>query len=154
VNTRAKLFVALLCVGVGVCVVMATGFGADPSRRKQPTNADVPDEHGKTLADVATPAEQRLWSARGCVTCHGATARGTPMGPDLGKVVPLYVAKFGGVDAAKTQIVEYLLDPQGSPKLRDDGLLFPNPMPAITKLFGGTEKDAATLADMLLRLAR
>ena len=55
------------------------------------------------------------------------------MAPALSKVIPLYVAKFGSPQAAKAQLVEYLLDPAGAPKLRDDGQVFPTPMPAFEK---------------------
>ena len=75
------------------------------------------------------------------------------MAPDLTKVIPLYVAKFGE-DAARAKLAAYLLDPQASPRLRDDGQVFPNPMPAIEKLFGGTRDDAPVLAGLLVRLAK
>jgi len=76
------------------------------------------------------------------------------MGPDLVKVVPLYVARHGSVDAAHRALAAYLLDPQVSPKLRDDGVLYPNPMPPILKMFGGRPEDADALADLLLSVAK
>ena len=128
----------------------STGFGADPARRKPSLAPAAPQ--GLFLSDVAAPAELKLWTDRGCITCHGAEARGTQMGPDLTNVLPLYMAKHGSVSAAKTALAAYLIDPQGVPKLRSDGVTFPNPMPAIEKLFGGKREDAAVIADMLLRL--
>jgi hypothetical protein len=76
------------------------------------------------------------------------------MGPDLTKVVPLYLAKHGSVDAAHRAVVAYLIDPKGSEKLRDDGVLYVNPMPPIEKLFGGKREDADALASMLLRIVK
>lgn len=143
-NARAPLSLALIVVALGVGV-----FAASRDRSAAPRTPTTP-----AASVPVSPSESRLWNDRGCITCHGWNARGTPMGPDLLKVVPLYVARHGSVGAAHKAIVEYLLDPQGSPKLRDDGVLYPNPMPPILKLFGGRPEDADALADLLLRMAK
>ena len=149
-DKRAWLSVVLIAIGFGTGAIVASGAGARASRGDVPSAPSAPT--GRSLSDVASPDELKLWTNRGCITCHGAEARGGPMAPDLTKVLPLYFAKFGSAEAARDQLVEYLIDPQGSPKLRDDGVQFPNPMPAIEKLFGGTKADAATLAGLLVRL--
>ena len=150
-DKRAKLSVVLIVIGFGTGAIVASGSGARSSRVDAPAPPAAPTGH--SLSDIASPDELKLWTNRGCVTCHGPDARGGPMAPDLTTVLPFYLAKCGSADAARAQLVEYLIDPQGSPKLRDDGVQFPNPMPAIEKLFGGTKADAATLAGLLVRLA-
>ncbi len=134
---------------MAACVFVAAGVGARP--RRPATDEPLPDESAPTLADVASPDELELWNLRGCATCHGPQARGSQLGPDLTKVVPLYLTTHGSPDAAKAAIVAYLLDPQGAPKLRHNGQRFMNPMPAITKM-NGTRDDAEKLASLLLRL--
>jgi hypothetical protein len=146
-DQRARLSVVLIAVAIGMGAYVAVASSprvAAPAARPAPAS----------LSDIASADELKLWTNRGCVTCHGPDARGGPMAPDLTKVLPLYLAKFGSAGAAKERIVAYLLDPQGSPKLRDDGVQFPNPMPSIEKLFGGTRTDAETLAGLLVRLVR
>lgn len=157
-NQRALLSIGVLAVGLSVCGFVLSGVGAHPSRPAiEPPPAEPPatasPAAGRTLSGIASPPEAALWSSRGCVTCHGPEARGSMMAPDLTKVVPLYLARFGE-EGAKAKIAEYLIDPKGSPKLRDDGQVFPNPMPAIEKLFGGTRDDAPVLAGLLVRLAK
>jgi len=147
-NSRVQLSLALIVVAAGVGAVVASGVGAERPSTAQVAGSAAPG------AEAESPARSRLWNDRGCVTCHGADARGTPMGPDLTKIVPMYIAKHGSVDAAHRAVVAYLIDPRGSPKLRDDGVLYVNPMPPIEKLFGGRREDADALASMLLRLAR
>lgn len=150
-NGRAALSIALIAAGVGASVLAAAGDDADPPARElAPARRPGP----AALSDLASPEELKLWTARGCVTCHGPEARGGPMAPDLTKVIPLYVAKFGSEDAARAAIAAYLLDPADSPKLRDDGEAYPNPMPPLERLFGGRREEAPVLAAMLLRLAR
>jgi hypothetical protein len=153
-NVRARLSIALIVVAFGVGGVIAFGVGSDkPSSASVAPTASAP-RGAASLDAVATPAELRLWNDRGCITCHGWNARGTPMGPDLAKVVPLYRAKHGSDEAAHREIVAYLIDPQGSPKLRDDGVQYVNPMPPIERMFGGRREDAEALAGMLLRFAK
>jgi hypothetical protein len=142
-TARAKLSIALTVVALGGGAFVASGVG---SRSPSPPTA--------TRSVPSSPSQSRLWNDRGCITCHGWNARGTPMGPDLVKIVPLYVARHGSVEAARRALVEYLLDPQGSPKVRDDGVLYPNPMPPVLKMFGGRPEDADALADLLLGLAK
>jgi hypothetical protein len=148
-DKRAKLSVVLIVVGFGTGAIVAAGSAA----RTPSAEAPVQVRRGTTLSDIASPAEWKLWNDRGCVTCHGPEARGTPMAPDLVKVLPLYFAKFASPDAVRSRLAAYIIDPQGSPKLRDDGVQFPNTMPAIEKLFGGTKPDATTLAGLLVRLS-
>jgi mono/diheme cytochrome c family protein len=151
-DQRARLSVVLLVIAVATATVIATGAGArDELVATTIVPAPPAGPVSGRLSAVASPAEMKLWRDRGCVTCHGPEATGGPMAPDLTKVVPLYKAKFGA--SAADRLEAYLIDPQGAPKLRDDGQLFPNPMPAIEKLFGGTKADARTLAALLLRLA-
>lgn len=136
---------------------MAAGVGADrddAAAHSAPAPASPRFLSERFLSDVATPREYELWNSRGCVTCHGTEALGTPLGPDLTKVVPLYLAKNRSREAAVAALAAYMLDPQGAPKLRDDGEVYPNPMPALEKLFGGKREEAPVLADMLLRLAK
>jgi hypothetical protein len=149
-DKRAKLSVVLIVIGFGTGAIVASGSAL----RTSSSEPLAPVRGGTKLSEIASPAEWKLWNDRGCITCHGAEARGSPMAPDLLRVLPLYFAKFGSADAVKNELVAYLIDPQGSPKLRDDGVQFPNPMPAIEKLIGGTKADAATLAGLLVRLAR
>lgn len=151
-DKRAALSIALIAIGVGASALVAFGVGTDPPERARPTSA--PRSEASTLSSLATPEEMKLWNARGCVTCHGPEGRGGPMAPDVTKVVPLYLRKFGSAEAARDRLAAYILDPAGSEKLRDDGDVFPSPMPALEKLFGGRREDAPVLAGMLLRLAR
>lgn len=148
---RAALSIALIVVGVGASALVAFGVGTDPPVRATPSE---PRPAVTSLSGLATPDELKLWNARGCVTCHGGEARGGPLGPDLTKVIPLYLRKFGSAESARERLAAYMLDPEGSEKLRDDGEVFPNPMPALDKLFGGRREEAPVLAGMLLRLAR
>lgn len=149
-NPGAKLAVAAVVVAfVGTLIASSLKSPDDESSAR---GDGAPS--GTSLADLATPDEYRLWSDRGCITCHGPEARGTPLGPDLTRVVPLYLAKFGSRDAARAALAAHMLDPQRSVKLRDDGEVFPNPMPPLEKLFGGKREEAPVLADLLLRLAR
>jgi hypothetical protein len=147
VNRPSPIAVFLVVIGLLAVVLVAAGTGSDDARSPAP----VP--RGRALSDLATPEEYELWNARGCVTCHGFEARGTSLAPDLTRVIPLYVAKAGSAESARAAIAAYLLDPAGSPKLRADGAVFPNPMPPLEKLFGGRREDAPVLAGMLLRLA-
>jgi hypothetical protein len=151
-DKRAKLSVVLIAIGFGTGAIVASGAGARAPRSDAPAAPSAP--RGPMLSDIASPAELKLWNNLGCITCHGAEARGSPMAPDLTKVLPLYFAKFGTDDAVREELVAYLIDPQGSPKLRADGVQFPNPMPAIEKMSGGTKAAAATLAGLLVRLAK
>ena len=148
---RAKLSIALVALAFAAGVIVAAGVGADEDEapRAAPKAASA-----SFLSDLATPREYALWNDRGCVTCHGTEALGTPMGPNLTKVVPLYLAKFGSREAAREALAAHMLNPQTSQKLRDDGEVFPNPMPPLEKLFGGKREEAPVLAEMLLRLAK
>jgi hypothetical protein len=148
-DQRAVLSVALIGIAVAACVVVAAGIGASPIRHGDEVIAE-----STALSDVATPDELKLWNRIGCATCHGGEARGTQMGPDLTKIVPLYLARYGSAEAAKEKLVAYLLDPKTEPKLRDDGATYVNPMPAIDRLAGGRREDAPGIAELLLRLAR
>jgi len=158
-DKRARLSLVLIVVALAVGALVASGVGAEtprkasivPAPESAPTSS--PGATARALVDVATPAEKKLWNDRGCVTCHGADAHGTNMGPDVVAVIPLYLAKHGSSDAAKKALVAYLVDPKNTPRLRADGATFMNPMPAIEKLFGGKREDADALADLLLRLA-
>jgi mono/diheme cytochrome c family protein len=149
-DQRAKLSIGLVVVAFGVGAVVASGVGADPAPKTGPA---APRPRGPaTLAETASPAELKLWNERGCVTCHGADGRGTNMGPDVVKLVPVYLAKHGSPEAARKAIAAYLVDPAGSEKLRDDGVHFSNPMPAIEKMVGGRREDADVVAGLLIRL--
>jgi cytochrome c553 len=151
VNRRAALSLVLVGVALVVGAVVALGLGAAPKKASVERPAPPP---ATTLSQVATSDELKLWTGRGCATCHGAEGLGTPMGPDVTKLVPLYLAKHGAAAAAKTALAAYLLDPQNSPKLRDDGVQYANPMPSILKFPGGKPQDADAMAEMLLRLAK
>lgn len=148
VNRASPIAIFLVVIGVFIVIVVAAGPGGGENESRAPAG-----EAG-SLSSVATPREYELWNERGCVTCHGLEARGTPMGPDLTKVIPLYLAKTGSAAAARDALAAYLLDPAGRPKLRVDGEVFPNPMPPLGKLFGGNRDEAPVLAEMLLRLAK
>jgi len=150
-DKRAALSLLLIVVAFGVGGVVASGIGADRSA-KRPDSFVPPTPTGRSLETIATPEELKLWNDRSCFMCHGPAGKGTQMGPDLTKVVPIYLAKHGSADAAKKALVAYLIDPKGSPKLRDDGATFPNPMPPIEKLVGGRREDADVLAGLLVRL--
>jgi cytochrome c553 len=145
-DKRAALSIVLLVVGIGTCALVAFGVGTDPPERAAP--------EGPLLSEVATPDEHKLWTTRGCATCHGPDARGGLMAPDLAEVIPLYLARFGSPEAARERLAAFMLNPAGSPRLRNDGELFPNPMPSLLKLYGGRREDAPVLAGMLLRLAK
>jgi mono/diheme cytochrome c family protein len=152
VDRRAKLSLVLVLVALTAGGLVMAGAGAE---RDEPAARGAPAAPSpKFLSDLATPREYELWNDRGCVTCHGTEGLGTPLGPNLAKVMPLYLAKSGSREAAVAALAAYVLDPQGAPKLRDDGEVYPNPMPALEKLFGGRREEAPVLADMLLRLAK
>ena len=151
-DRRAKLSLALVLVALTAGGLVMAGAGAD--RDEAAAHGAPAPASPRFLSDLATPREYELWNSRGCVTCHGTEALGTPLGPDLTKIVPIYLAKSGSRDAAVAALAAYVLDPQGAPKLRDDGEVYPNPMPALEKLFGGRREEAPVLADMLLRLAK
>lgn len=148
VNRPSPIAIFLVVIGLLGVVLVAAGTGSDDERSVAP----VPQ--GRSLSDLATPQEYELWNARGCITCHGSEARGTPLGPDLTKVVPRYHAKHASRESARDALAAHMLDPAHSPKLRDDGEVYPNPMPPLESLFGGKREDAPVLADMLLRLPR
>ena len=149
----------ILAAIIGAAVLVAYGARSEGprtvgARGAAPAEPESVAPRATELADIATPEELQLWSYRGCITCHGADARGTPMGPDLLGVLPLYVAKFGAGEAARAQLVAYMFDPNDSPKLRTDGEEYQIPMPSIAQFGGGTREEAATLAGLLLRLVR
>ncbi len=149
-NQRAVLSLVLLGVAFAVGTVVASGWGSDAPRRPPP-DVEPSAPQGPSLAASASPEELKLWNGRSCLTCHGADAHGTLMGPDLFRVLPLYLAKHGSADAAAKALAAYIVDPKNSPKLRDDGAKFINPMPAIERI-GGKRTEADALARMLLRL--
>lgn len=102
------------------------------------------------LSEIATPEELSLWARVACAMCHGENARGIPNGgPDLTKIIPLYVAKFPTHEEARAALSAYLEDPAGSPKLREDAEVFRLAMPPMA-----WQEDAPALAEMLLRLAK
>ena len=153
-NRRTRISVALVVVALLGGALVAAAVRSDDDVAAPRADALAPKKSRGSLSQLATPREYELWNSRGCVTCHGLEARGTPLGPDLTKVVPRYLAKHGSSESARAALVAHMLDPVKSEKLRDDGEVYANPMPPLEKLFGGKREDAPVLADMLLRLAR
>ena len=153
-NRRTKVALALVVAALAAGAVVAAAFRSHDDGAAPRADAAARARSGTSLSRLATPREYELWNSRGCVTCHGPEARGTPLGPDLTKVVPRYLAKHGSSESARAALVAHMLDPATSVKLRDDGEVYANPMPPLEKLFGGKREDAPVLAEMLLRLPR
>jgi mono/diheme cytochrome c family protein len=151
---RTGVTLALVVAALAAGFALAVGVGSRDDDAAPRSTGGAKSSAGTSLSRIATPREYGLWNDRGCITCHGAEARGTPLGPDLTKVVPRYLARHASPEAARAALVAHMLDPAGTPKMRDDGEVYPNPMPPLERLFGGRRDEAPVLAGMLLRLAK
>jgi mono/diheme cytochrome c family protein len=151
---RTGVSIALVVAALAAGYAIAVGVGSRDDDAAPRPAAGAKSAAGTSLSQIATRREYELWNARGCITCHGPEARGTPLGPDLTKVIPHYVARHASPEAARAALVAHVLDPAGTPKMRDDGEVYPNPMPPLERLFGGRREEAPVLAGMLLRLAK
>jgi mono/diheme cytochrome c family protein len=95
-----------------------------------PENAGLPNPPGGTREQVAAGA--RLYAAQTCTGCHGADAKGTPLGPDLtsGKVL------WGDGSLASIR------------KIIDDGVPMPKQYRAPMPPKGGAQLTPAQVQDL------
>jgi mono/diheme cytochrome c family protein len=88
-------------------------------------------------------AGAKLFSAQGCVACHGSHGEGSPMGP------PLRAIK---TNWAREDLVRYFADPHAfvamQPRLQELGKRYPMPMPPIK----ASESDRLVLAEYVLAM--
>jgi mono/diheme cytochrome c family protein len=72
------------------------------------SNAPLPTPAGSTAAQVANG--EKLYHASSCIGCHGADAKGTPLGPNLAG--PAYLWGDGSVAALDKTITEGVAQPK------------------------------------------
>jgi mono/diheme cytochrome c family protein len=95
-----------------------------------PENAGLPNPPGGTREQVV--AGSKLYAAQTCTGCHGADAKGTPLGPDLAS------GKWLWGDGSLASIR----------KIIDDGVPMPKQYRAPMPAKGGAQLSAAQLNDL------